>query len=104
MPNANPGEVWMADLGMQAKVRPVLILTPPPRDDEQAVVIVMSHTTSLHGYRWELSIPKSFLAEGAFNVGSLNTIPTVKLVRKLGALTPQEFALVREKLAERLGL
>lgn len=27
MPGANRGEVWMADLGMRAKVRPVQILS-----------------------------------------------------------------------------
>jgi len=33
-----PGEVWLTDLGMQAKVRPCLVLTQPPRNDELAVV------------------------------------------------------------------
>ena len=34
MPAAKPGEVWMIDLGMAAKVRPSLILTRPPKPDE----------------------------------------------------------------------
>ena len=66
---ARPGEVWMTDLGMAAKVRPCLILTPPPKTDELDVFTVVAHTTSLRGNRWELSIAKPFLdSEGVFDV------------------------------------
>ena len=104
MPVANPGEVWRTDLGMQAKVRPCLVLTPPPKDDELAVVTLVAHTTALRGNRWELKISKSFLEEGAFDVQRVATVATVKLERKLGALTAEEFNLVLHRLAERLGI
>ena len=58
MPVINPGEVWMTDFGMAAKVRPALLLTGSPADDELDVVTVLLHTTALRGNRWELSIPK----------------------------------------------
>ena len=104
MPAARPGEVWQTDLGMAAKVRPCLILTQPPRDDEIAVVTVVAHTTSFRDNRWELRIPKPFLQAGAFDVQRIATVATVKLERKLGELNSQEFDLVLDKLAERLGL
>lgn len=104
MPIGKPGEVWLADLGMQAKVRPCLVLTQPPRNDELAVVTLVAHTTSVRGNRWELSIPKHFLQAGAFDVQRIATVATVKLERKLGELNSQEFSLVLDKLAERLGI
>jgi mRNA interferase MazF len=104
MPVAKPREVWLTDLGMQAKVRPCLILTLPPMEDELAVVTLVAHTTSLRGNRWEVKVPKAFLEEGAFDVQRIATVATVKLERKLGELSGAEFDLVLEQLAERLGL
>lgn len=104
MPAAKPGEVWVVDLGMQAKVRPCVVLTPTPIDDELAVVTVVSHTRAVRGNRWEFSIPKPFLAEGVFDVQRITTVPTVKLVRKLGALSPAELRLVLDRLGKRLGI
>ena len=101
---AKPGEVWQTDLGMQAKVRPCLILTEPPEEDELAVATVVAHTTATRGNRWEVDIPKSFLEKGVSDVQRIATVATVKLERKLGELTSQEFDLVLDKLGERLGL
>ena len=90
MPFANPGEVWMVDFGMAAKVRPALLLTGTPADDELDTVTVLLHTTALRGNRWELSIPKPFLKPGAFHLQQVQTVSTVKLERRLGALTGDE--------------
>ena len=43
MPNARAGEVWQTDSGMQAKVRPCLVLTLPPKQDELAVEQITFH-------------------------------------------------------------
>jgi mRNA interferase MazF len=45
MPVAQRAEIWQADLGLAAKVRPCLVLTDPPADDELALVPVCFHTT-----------------------------------------------------------
>ena|SRR2546423_8422190 len=47
MPAVNPGEVWMTDFGMAAKVRPALILTGNPVADELDLVTLLLHTTAL---------------------------------------------------------
>ena len=52
MRSVNPGEVWMIDFGMAAKVRPALILTGTPAPDELDLVTVLLHTTSVRGNRW----------------------------------------------------
>jgi len=49
MHSVNPGEVWMTDFGMTAKVRPALLLTGNPAPDELDLVTVVLHTTSLRG-------------------------------------------------------
>jgi mRNA interferase MazF len=68
MPAVNPGEIWMTDFGMAAKVRPALLLTGDPADDELDLVTVLLHTTALRGNRWELNIPKPSLKPGAFHL------------------------------------
>jgi mRNA interferase MazF len=104
MPAVNPGEVWMTDFGMTAKVRPALVLTGNPASDELDLVTLLLHTTSLRGNRWELSIPKPFLKPGAFHLQQIQTLSTVKLERRLGVLTADEMKRVRDALANRLGI
>jgi mRNA interferase MazF len=104
MPVVNRGEVWMVDFGMTAKVRPALLLTGNPADDELDLVTVLLHTTALRGNRWELGIPKPFLRPGAFHLQQIQTISTVKLERRLGALTEDDMNRVLDALAERLGM
>lgn len=105
MPAAKPGEVWMVDLGMAAKVRPCLILTRPPKNDELDIFTVVAHTTSRRGNRWEVPIEKSFLdEEGAFDVQRVATVAPVKLEHKLGELSSAELDVVLDRLAERLGI
>ena len=102
MPVVNRGEVWMVDFGLAAKVRPALLLTGDPGDDELDLVTVLLHTTALRGNRWELNVPKPFLKPGAFHLQQIQTVSTVKLERKLGALTMEEMLRVTAALTERL--
>ncbi len=104
MRGVNLGEVWMADYGMAAKVRPALLLTGEPAVDELDLVTVLLRTTSLRGNRWELNIPKPFLKPGAFHLQQVQTISTVKLERRLGVLTTEEMDRVRNALKNRLGI
>jgi len=43
------GEVWLFDLGMAAKVRPVLVVSIEYGDLDRALTTVVPHTTSLRG-------------------------------------------------------
>jgi mRNA interferase MazF len=102
MPAIGSGEVWLVDFGLAAKVRPALLLTDNPADAELDLVTVLLHTTSLRGNRWELSIPKPFLKPGAFHLQQIQSVPTVRLERRLGVLTEVEMNRVLDALAERL--
>ena len=103
MPAVNPGEIWLTDFGLAAKVRPALILTGQPAADELDLITVLLHTTALRGNPWELNIPKPFLKPGAFHLQQIQTVSTVRLERRLGALTADEMRQVREALGHRLG-
>jgi mRNA interferase MazF len=82
----NPGEVWLADLGMVAKTRPVIVVSRydsnPPRD----IVIYVPCTTQNRGSSYEVDLSElSFLREVGFaNVQGLGSIPTRRLEKKLG--------------------
>lgn len=104
MPRANPGEVWIVNLGLAAKVRPCVVLSDYPGDDELSLLIVAPHTTGVRNNRWELPIPKPFLKTGVFHLQQLQSVPIVRLERKIGALSDAELRLVRSKLAYLLRL
>lgn len=104
MPRANPAEVWIVNLGLAAKVRPCLVLSDYPADDELSLLIVVPHTTAVRNNRWELAIPKPFLKPGVFHLQQVQSVPIVRLERKIGALSDAEFQLVRSKLADLLCL
>ena len=72
------GEVWVVDFGLAAKVRPALLLTGSPADDELDLVRRLEHV----------------------KIGPA----TVKLERRLGALTPDEMERVDREVARQLGL
>ena len=42
------GEIWLADLGFAAKVRPVLVVSVPYGDLDYALIQVVPHTTQPH--------------------------------------------------------
>jgi len=101
---AKPGEVWLADLGLAAKTRPVVILS---RDDPQApraLVTYIPLTTQDRGSRYEIELGNlRFLRETSVaNVQGIGSIPSVRLQRKLGSL-PGE-TLEKIKQAVRLAL
>ena len=98
------GEVWIVDLGMVAKIRPCLVLSIPSDDDNDRVLTTLvPHTTSTRQSRFEIVIRTPFLKEGAFDTQNIITIPTVKLVRKLGSLTTEQLSEVEASIKHWLG-
>jgi mRNA interferase MazF len=90
---------------MVGKVRPCLVLTPSPADNELALVNVIPHTTALReGNPWQVEIAKPWLKHGAFHVQQIFNVPPPKFLRLCGTLSREEFNLIKEKLALRLGL
>ena len=100
----NRGQVWLADLGIAAKIRPCLILSVPPAPQDRVLVTLVPHTTSVHGTRFEVVLPKPFLSPGAFDAQGLVTVALARLRRKLGNLNSKELASVEEAVKRWLGL
>jgi mRNA interferase MazF len=104
MANPERGEVWLIDLGYAAKTRPGVVFSIAFLDQDRAVVTLVTHTTSTRGSRFEVEIPKPFLDQGAFDGQNIVTIPRVKVFKKLGKLTTEEFAKVEHAVRNWLGL
>lgn len=98
------GEVWLVDLGMAQKTRPAVILNVPYGDTDRVIVTVVSHTTSLRGSPFEITVPVPFLRDGAFAVQTLTTIPSKHALRRIGSLTPQQLAPIEQGVRAWLGL
>ena len=94
-----PGEIWLVDLGMTAKVRPWVLLSDYPADDELALILIVPHTTSVQGNRWELAIPLPFLRKGVFHLQQIQPVSLARLERKLGEMSLAQLAELRTAIA-----
>jgi mRNA interferase MazF len=98
------GEVWLFDLGMAAKTRPVVVVSVPYGDIDRAIVTVVPHTTELRGSFFEISVRAPFLQHGAFLVQGISTYPKAWAIRKESILNRQQMAVVVGGVEEWLGL
>ena len=101
-----PGEVWLADLGLVAKTRPVVIVSRYDPDSPRALVIYVPLTTQDRGSDYEVEVPRlPFLHQaGVANVQGVGAIPAVRLDRKLGQLPAPIMAQIRTALEFALNL
>jgi len=104
--NPRPGEVWLADLGLSAKTRPVVIVSRFDLDAPRALAIYVPLTTWNRNSLYEVPIPKlAFLNQvSVANVQGVASIPTVRLERRLGKLPDDTLAEIRRALAFALDL
>jgi mRNA-degrading endonuclease toxin of MazEF toxin-antitoxin module len=86
MPSARRGEIWLVDLGMVQKTRPLLILSVAFLDHERAVVTYVPRTTLIRNTRFEVPHQARGFEPGAFDAQGLGGVPTTKFIRPLGAL------------------
>ena len=56
--NPKPGEVWLADLGLAAKTRPVVIVSRDDPNPPRALVIYVPLTTQNRNSQYEVVLPK----------------------------------------------
>jgi mRNA interferase MazF len=98
------GEVWLFDLGMVAKTRPVLVVSVEYGDADRAIVTVVPHTTEIRQSSFEIPVKASFLRPGAFLVQGVSTYPKAWAIRKLGTLRPDQMDAVLYGLAAWLGI
>lgn len=98
------GEIWLCDLGMAAKVRPVLILNVPFGDHDYALFHVVPHTTTVRDSQFEIAVETPVLKPGVFNVQGSLSIPRANLLRQLGTLTDEQMKPVEDSFRRWLKL
>jgi mRNA interferase MazF len=101
----NRGEIWMADLGYTAKVRPVLILSIDYNDEERAVVTYIPRTTSVWSEgRFDVSHKARGMKDGAFAVQLVGTAPDAKFMRRINEVSAATMGEIESALKLWLGL
>lgn len=98
------GEVWWADCGMAAKVRPVLVISVPFGNDDRALLTVVPHTRSVIGSEYEVPIAVPWLEKGAFNIQATFPLPPPKFERRIGVLNTEQLARIEKVLKRWQGL
>ncbi|MCB1022674.1 MAG: type II toxin-antitoxin system PemK/MazF family toxin [Acidobacteria bacterium] len=86
--NPQAGEVWLADLGLAAKTRPVVIVSRFDEYPPRALAIYVPLTTQNRQSEYEVLLPKLHFLDhqSVANVQGLGSIPTIRLQRRLGVL------------------
>ena len=100
-----PGDIWLADLGIAAKTRPVVISRQDP-NPPRALALYVPLTTQNRLSPYEVSLPRlPFLdRDSVANAQGLASIPTVRLERKLGKLPNAVMTKLKSALAFALDL
>ena len=101
-----PGEVWLVDLGLAAKARPVVIVSRYDPEPPRALVLYVPLTTQNRQSPYEVVLPQlGFLdRDSVVNVQGLGSIPRVRLDRRLGKLPNNVMTQIKRTLLFALDL
>jgi mRNA interferase MazF len=104
--NPQPGEVWLADLGLAAKTRPIVIVSRYDPDPPRALILYVPLTTQNRQSQYEVALPKlPFLdRDSVANVQGLASLPKVRLERRLGKLSDDVMSKIKRAIAFALDL
>ena len=104
--NPHPGEIWLADLGLAAKTRPVVVVSCYDPDPPRALITYGPLTTQYRHSCYEVVLPKlRFLNQDSIaNVQGLGSIPKVRLERRLGKLSEDVIAKIKNAILFALDL
>ena len=96
-----PGEIWLADLGLAAKTRPVVIVSRQDSDPPRSLVLYVPLTTQRRNSPYEVPLPRlPYLdRESVANVQGLGSLPIVRLERKIGRLSAEIVERLKDPLA-----
>jgi mRNA-degrading endonuclease toxin of MazEF toxin-antitoxin module len=98
------GEIWLADLGLTGKIRPVLILSVPPGDADRALVTYVTRTTSVRGTAYEVAHEAKGFKTGVFDAQGLGTTDRSRMIRRLGKADQQTIEAVERAVRRWLSL
>jgi mRNA interferase MazF len=100
------GEVWLADMGMAGKTRPVIVLLAEDVDAPRTLIIHVPVTTQSRGS--ELEIPLGHLSfldpASVANVQAIGSLPQARFERRLGSVPETDLAAVKRALVKACAL
>jgi mRNA interferase MazF len=98
--NPNIAEVWLADLGLAAKVRPVVIMSYDDPDAPRALTIYIPLTRQNRGSAYEITLGHiAWLAnESVANVQGIGSLPRSRFEKRLGVLPKADFLKIQHAL------
>ncbi|MFM7885363.1 MAG: type II toxin-antitoxin system PemK/MazF family toxin [Pseudanabaena sp.] len=104
--NIRQGEVWLADLGIAAKTRPVVIVSRYDANPPRVLAIYVPLTTQYRNSEYEVVLPNlKFLNQSSVaNVQGIASIPTARLERKLGDLPSDVMLQIKQAIIFALDL
>ena len=104
--NPKPGEIWLADLGLAARTRPVVVVSSFDPDPPRALILYIPLTTQNRQSRYEVVIPKlPFLDHSSVaNIQGLGSLPRVRFERRLGKLPEEVMGKIKRALLFALDL
>ena len=104
--NPYPGEIWLADLGLAAKTRPILVISRYDPDPPRAMITYVPLTTQYRQSPYEVVLPRlRFLNQDSYaNVQGLGSIPKVRLERRLGKLPDNVMMEIKDTISFALDL
>lgn len=93
--------MWLADLGLAAKTRPVVIVSRYDPDAPRALVLYVPLTTQNRQSRYEVVLQRLPFRhqDSVANVQGLSSIPTAYLERRLGRLPDAVMAELKRAIA-----
>ncbi len=96
-----PCEFWLADLGLAAKTRPIVIVSRHDPEAPRTLVVYVPLTTQNRNSSYEVQLPKlAFLNQDSIaNIQGIGAIPAVRLERKLGRLPGDAMIKIKHALA-----
>ena len=91
---------WLADLGLTAKARPVVIVSREDANPPRVLAIYVPLTQQTRGSRYEVEIGKLPFLDGASfaNVQGIGSLAHARLERRLGQLPPSLIAKLKEAI------
>jgi mRNA interferase MazF len=99
-PRPKHGEVWIADLGLAGKTRPVVIVSRTDADPPRALAIYVPITTQARSSDYEVALGHlSFLDPASVaNVQGIGSLPLVRLEKRIGTLPEADLSRVKAAL------
>lgn len=95
-----PGEVYLVDLGIAGKVRPVVIVSREDANSPRALAVVVPLTSETRGSRYEIKMPRvPWLRLQSFaNVQGISAVEHNELLTKRGKFDAAVLRQIRDAI------